>query len=109
MINVDKIIDEYNETKLEDKIKEELEKKQNNADYYRVLDGTEIPEGTLTVSEYQPTYYIVEYDQRRVIKFNANDLLSQLNLPLLPEDKEVELKVTVKGRNCDNAGNPINE
>lgn len=109
MINVDKIIDDYNEIKLENKIKEEIEKKQNNADYYRVLDGKEIPEGILTVSEYQPTYYIVENDQKRTILFNANDLLSILNLPLLPEDKEVELKVTVKGRNCDNTGNPINE
>lgn len=109
MLNIDKVIDDYNETKLEDKIKEEIEKKQNNADYYRVLDGTEIPEGILTVSEYQPTYYIVESDQKRTIMFNANDLLSILNLPLLPEDKEVELKVIVKGRNCDNTGKPINE
>ena len=133
MINIDKVIDEYNET-LEERItkeqlKQQFESKLNegtkndtitvstadsNISFYQVLDENgnlqEIPSSITTIAScegaFTPT--IKETDQTRIIKFMANDLLNALGLPPRDEDREVELKVKIVGRDCDKYGKPIN-
>ncbi len=141
MFNIDKMIDDYNENVLEDKIAEELRKEfqsklhegegtkaevSTNADYFRVLDGTEnnIPEGTITTSStldsselyttisgnIEDYAVIKEYDQVRKIKLDKNELLRKSGFEnLASNDKEeIELTVVIEGRDCDKYGNPIN-
>ena len=143
MLNIEKVIDEYNENVLEDKIVEELRKEfqsklhdgeedtkievSTNADYMRVLDGTEdnIDTGVLTVAstlDSDDSYTTIsttiedyatikEHDQRRKVIFNKRELLESLGLYELattyPSDSTVELKVTIVGRDCDRYGHPI--
>lgn len=134
MINIDKVIDDFNENELPKKV----------VDYYQVIDDKEIPKGETTVSSTNGESYTInlsdnkgiscmeipseglntnittinttdlyeyaikEHDQVRTIKFKANSLLEQLNLPLLEEDKDIELKCLIEGRNCDRYGNAVN-
>lgn len=138
MVDVDKIIDEYNENVLEDRIAEELRKEfqsklhegedsraeiSTSVDYYRVLDGKDTAEGTISAVSTLPEGTIMsidattrvcnikEHDQRRKIIFNKRELLESLGLYELaatyPSDSTVELKVTVVGRDCDDSGHPI--
>lgn len=112
MLNIDKIIDEHNDTILEDKI-----------DYYRTIDNIDTAEGTISAVSTLPeeTFISVdattricnikEHDQKRKIIFNKRELLEGLGLYELaatyPSDSTVELKVTVVGRDCDDLGHPI--
>ena len=133
MLNIDKIIDEHNDTILEDKIVKELRKefraklhedtKVDNIDYYRTIDNIDTAEGTIsTVSTLPEEAFISvdtttricnikEHDQKRKIIFNKRELLEGLGLYELaatyPSDSTVELKVTVVGRDCDDLGHPI--
>ena len=124
MINIDKIIDDYNETTLKDKIKEEFNKKLNEdintstqedrlVDYFRVLDNEEEPSIISTTYNSTLDSYpsIVENDQVRIIQINKNQLLLALgldNLVSTNSDEVVELLVKIKGRECDSSCNPIN-
>lgn len=133
MLNIDKIIDEHNDTILEDKIVEELRKefqaklhedtKVDNIDYYRTIDNIDTAEGTISAVSTLPEEAFIsvdtttricnikEHDQRRKIIFNKRELLEGLGLYELaatyPSDSTVELKVTVVGRDCDDLGHPI--
>lgn len=133
MLNIDKIIDEHNDTILEDKIVEELRKefqaklhedtKIDNIDYYRTIDNIDTAEGTISAVSTLPEETIIsvdttaricnikEHDQKRKIIFNKRELLEGLGLYELaatyPSDSTVELKVTVVGRDCDDLGHPI--
>lgn len=133
MLNIDKIIDEHNDTILEDKIVKELRKefqaklhedtKVDNIDYYRTIDNIDTAEGTISAVSTLPEETIIsvdtttricnikEHDQRRKIIFNKRELLEGLGLYELaatyPSDSTVELKVTVVGRDCDDLGHPI--
>ena len=133
MLNIDKIIDEHNDTILEDKIVKELRKefqaklhedtKVDNIDYYRTIDNIDTAEGTISAVSTLPeeTFISVdattricnikEHDQKRKIIFNKRELLEGLGLYELaatyPSDSTVELKVTVVGRDCDDLGHPI--
>ena len=124
MINIDKIIDDYNETILEDKLKEEFNKKLNedintstqqdeSVDYFRVLDNEEEPSiiSTTYASTLDSYPSIVENDQVRIIQINKNQLLLALGLDKFVStnsDDNIELTVKVKGRECDSHCNPIN-
>ena len=94
MLNIDKIIDEHNDTILEDKIVKELGKefqaklhecedtKVDNIDYYRTIDNIDTAEGTISAVSTLPeeTFISVdtttrisnikEHDQKRKIIFN---------------------------------------
>ena len=133
MLNIDKIIDEHNDTILEDKIVKELRKefqaklhedtKVDNIDYYRTIDNIDTAEGTISAVSTLPEGTIMsidattricnikEHDQKRKIIFNKRELLKGLGLYELaatyPSDSTVELKVTVVGRDCDDLGHPI--
>ena len=133
MLNIDKIIDEHNDTILEDKIVKELGKefqaklhedtKVDNIDYYRTIDNIDTAEGTISAVSTLPEEAIIsvdattricnikEHDQKRKIIFNKRELLEGLGLYELaatyPSDSTVELKVTVVGRDCDDLGHPI--
>lgn len=133
MLNIDKIIDEHNDTILEDKIVKELRKefqaklhedtKIDNIDYYRTIDNIDTAEGTISAVSTLPEEAIIsvdtttricnikEHDQKRKIIFNKRELLEGLGLYELaatyPSDSTVELKVTVVGRDCDDLGHPI--
>ena len=133
MLNIDKIIDEHNNTILEDKIVKELGKefqaklhedtKVDNIDYYRTIDNIDTAEGTISAVSTLPEEAIIsvdattricnikEHDQKRKIIFNKRELLEGLGLYELaatyPSDSTVELKVTVVGRDCDDLGHPI--
>lgn len=135
MLNVDKIIDEHNDTVLEDKIVKELRKefqsklhegediRVDNTDYYRVINNIDSAEGIISAVSTLPedTFISVdtttrisnikEHDQKRKIIFNKRELLEGLGLYELaatyPSDSTVELKVTVVGRDCDDLGHPI--
>ena len=133
MLNIDKIIDEHNDTILEDKIVKELRKefqaklhedtKVDNIDYYRTIDNIDTAEGTISAVSTLPEEAIIsvdattrisnikEHDQKRKIIFNKRELLEGLGLYELaatyPSDSTVELKVTVVGRDCDDLGHPI--
>ena len=133
MFNIDKIIDEHNNTILEDKIVKELGKefqaklhedtKVDNIDYYRTIDNIDTAEGTISAVSTLPEEAIIsvdattricnikEHDQKRKIIFNKRELLEGLGLYELaatyPSDSTVELKVTVVGRDCDDLGHPI--
>ena len=133
MINIDKVIDEYNET-LEERIAKEQLKQQfesklkdgtkndtitvstadSNISFYQVLDEngnpSEIPSGITTIASYEDAFtpIIKENDQTRIIKFMVNDLLNALGLPERNTDREIELKVKIIGRDCDKYGQPIN-
>ena len=133
MLNIDKIIDEHNDTILEDKIVKELRKefqaklhedtKVDNIDYYRTIDNIDTAEGTISAVSTLPEETIIsvdtttricnikEHDQKRKIIFNKRELLEGLGLYELaatyPSDSTVELKVTVVGRDCDDLGHPI--
>ena len=133
MLNIDKIIDEHNDTILEDKIVKELRKefqaklhedtKVDNIDYYRTIDNIDTAEGTISAVSTLPEETIMsidattricnikEHDQKRKIIFNKRELLEGLGLYELaatyPSDSTVELKVTVVGRDCDDLGHPI--
>ncbi len=135
MLNIDKMIDEHNDTVLEDKLVEELRKefqsklhegednKVDNTDYYRVIDNIDSAEGIISAVSTLPedTFISVdtttricnikENDQKRKIIFNKRELLEGLGLYELaatyPSDSTVELKVTVVGRDCDDFGHPI--
>ena len=112
MLNIDKIIDEHNDTILKDKI-----------DYYRTIDNIDTAEGTISAVSTLPEGTIMsidattricnikEHDQKRKIIFNKRELLEGLGLYELaatyPSDSTVELKVTVVGRDCDDLGHPI--
>lgn len=96
MINIDKVIDDYNENELPKKIDEAL-------NYYQVLDNINTPEGVITTTSNEITYAIKENDQHRTIIFDREELLAALAIP----SEKVELKVTVLGRDCDNTGHPI--
>ena len=126
MLNIDKMIDEHNDTVLEDKLVEELRKefqsklhegednKVDNTDYYRVIDNIDSAEGIISAVSTLPedTFISVdtttricnikENDQKRKIIFNKRELLEGLGLYELaatyPSDSTVELKVTVVGR-----------
>ena len=133
MLNIDKIIDEHNDTILEDKIVKELRKefraklhedtKVDNIDCYRTIDNIDTAEGTISAVSTLPEEAIIsvdtttricsikEHDQKRKIIFNKRELLEGLGLYELaatyPSDSTVELKVTVVGRDCDDLGHPI--
>lgn len=133
MLNIDKIIDEHNDTILEDKIVEELRKdfqaklhedtKVDSIDYYRTIDNIDTAEGTISAVSTLPEEAFIsvdattricnikEHDQKRKIIFNKRELLEGLGLYELaatyPSDSTVELKVTVVGRDCDDLGHPI--
>ena len=131
MLNIDKIIDEHNDTILEDKIVKEFQAKLHegedtkvdNIDYYRTIDNIDTAEGTISAVSTLPEEAIIsvdtttrisnikEHDQRRKIIFNKRELLEGLGLYELaatyPSDSTVELKVTVVGRDCDDLGHPI--
>ena len=133
MLNIDKIIDEHNDTILEDKIVKELRKdfqaklhedtKVDNIDYYRTIDNIDTAEGTISAVSTLPEEAFIsidtttricnikEHDQKRKIIFNKRELLEGLGLYELaatyPSDSTVELKVTVVGRDCDDLGHPI--
>ena len=134
MLNIDKIIDEHNDTVLEDKIVEELRKEFQSKlhegedtkvdnDYYRTIDNIDSAEGIISAVSTLPedTFISVdtttricnikENDQKRKIIFNKRELLEGLGLYELaatyPSDSTVELKVTVVGRDCDDLGHPI--
>ena len=133
MLNIDKIIDEHNDTILEDKIVEELRKefqaklhedtKVDNIDYYRTIDNIDTAEGIISAVSTLPEEAFIsvdtttricnikEHDQKRKIIFNKRELLEGLGLYELaatyPSDSTVELKVTVVGRDCDDLGHPI--
>ena len=129
MLNIDKIIDEHNDTILEDKIVKEFQAKLHedtkidNIDYYRTIDNIDTAEGTISAVSTLPEGTIMsidattricnikERDQKRKIIFNKRELLEGLGLYELaatyPSDSTVELKVTVVGRDCDDLGHPI--
>ena len=133
MINIDKVIDEYNEA-LEERIAKEQLKQQfesklkestkndtitvstadSNISFYQVLDENgnpqEIPSSITTIASYEDAFtpIIKENDQTRIIKFMTNDLLNALGLPERNTDREIELKVKIIGRDCDKYGQPIN-
>lgn len=133
MLNIDKIIDEHNDTILEDKIVKELRKEfqtklhedtnVDNIDYYRTIDNIDTAEGTISAVSTLPEGTLMsidattricnikEHDQKRKIIFNKRELLEGLGLYELaatyPSDSTVELKVTVVGRDCDDLGHPI--
>ena len=135
MLNIDKIIDEHNDTILEDKIVKELRKefqaklnededtKIDNIDYYRTIDNIDTAEGTISAVSTLPEEAFIsvdtttrisnikEHDQKRKIIFNKRELLEGLGLYELaatyPSDSTVELKVTVVCRDCDDLGHPI--
>ena len=131
MLNIDKIIDEHNDTILEDKIVKEFQAKLHegedtkvdNIDYYRTIDNIDTAEGTISAVSTLPEEAIIsvdtttricnikEHDQKRKIIFNKRELLEGLGLYELaatyPSDSTVELKVTVVGRDCDDLGHPI--
>lgn len=131
MLNIDKIIDEHNDTILEDKIVKEFQAKLHegedtkvdNIDYYRTIDNIDTAEGTISAVSTLPEGTIMsidattricnikEHDQKRKIIFNKRELLEGLGLYELaatyPSDSTVELKVTVVGRDCDDLGHPI--
>ena len=103
MIDIDKVIDDYNKNELPKKLEE------TKLNYYQVLDNIEdTKEGVLSIaSTYTPT--IVENDQIRTVRINKNELLHKIGIELeFPEDEYIELKVTVLGRECDIQGHPIN-
>ena len=133
MLNIDKIIDEHNDTILKDKIVKELRKefqaklhedtKVDNTEYYRTIDNIDTAEGTISAVSTLPEEAFIsvdattricnikEHDQKRKIIFNKRELLEGLGLYELaatyPSDSTVELKVTVVGRDCDDLGHPI--
>ena len=133
MLNIDKILDEHNDTILEDKIVKELRKefqaklhedtKVDNTEYYRTIDNIDTAEGTISAVSTLPEEAFIsvdtttricnikEHDQKRKIIFNKRELLEGLGLYELaatyPSDSTVELKVTVVGRDCDDLGHPI--
>lgn len=129
MLNIDKIIDEHNDTILEDKIVKEFQAKLHedtkvdNIDYYRTIDNIDTAEGTISAVSTLPEEAFIsvdtttricnikEHDQKRKIIFNKRELLEGLGLYELaatyPSDSTVELKVTVVGRDCDDLGHPI--
>ena len=131
MLNIDKIIDEHNDTILEDKIVKEFQAKLHegedtkvdNIDYYRTIDNIDTAEGTISAVSTLPEEAIIsvntttricnikEHDQKRKIIFNKRELLEGLGLYELaatyPSDSTVELKVTVVGRDCDDLCHPI--
>ena len=126
MLNIDKIIDEHNDTILEDKIVKELRKEfqaklhegeDTNVDNIDTAEGTisavsTLPEeAIISVNTTTRICNIKEHDQRRKIIFNKRELLEGLGLYELaatyPSDSTVELKVTVVGRDCDDLGHPI--
>lgn len=119
MLNIDKVIDDYNETVLEAKIKDEFSRKARQSEnYYKVLDDSdinldtsEISTSILTTTNYISTPTIVEADQVRRVIINKKELLEALGIEnsINNNQEEIELKVIVKGRNCDNTGKPINE
>lgn len=119
MLNIDKVIDDYNETVLEAKIKDEFSRKARQSEnYYKVLDDSdinldtsEISTSILSTASYISTPTIVEADQVRRVIINKKELLEALGIENLINNnqEEIELKVIVKGRNCDNTGKPINE
>lgn len=119
MLNIDKVIDDYNETVLEAKIKDEFSRKAHQSEnYYKVLDDSDIALNTneistsiLSTASYISTPTIVEADQVRRVIINKKELLEALGIENLINNnqEEIELKVIVKGRNCDNTGKPINE
>ena len=124
MLNIDKIIDEHNDTILEDKIVKELRKEfQAKLHEDTKIDNIDTAEGTISaVSTLSEEAFISvdtttricnikEHDQKRKIIFNKRELLEGLGLYELaatyPSDSTVELKVTVVGRDCDDLGHPI--
>ena len=121
MLNIDKVIDDYNETVLEAKIKDEFSRKARQSEnYYKVLDDSdsdialntnEISTSILSTASYISTPTIVEADQVRRVIINKKELLEALGIEnsINNNQEEIELKVIVKGRNCDNTGKPINE
>ena len=109
MINIDKVIDEYNDT-LDERIAKEQLKQQFES---KLKDGTKNDTITVSTADSNISFYqvftpIKENDQTRIIKFMANDLLNALGLPERNIDREIELKVKVVGRDCDKYGQPIN-
>ena len=119
MLNIDKVIDDYNETVLEAKIKDEFSRKARQSEnYYKVLDDSdinldtsEISTSILSTASYISTPTIVEADQVRRVIINKKELLEALGIEnsINNNQEEIELKVIVKGRDCDNTGKPINE
>ena len=119
MLNIDKVIDGYNETVLEAKIKDEFSRKARQSEnYYKVLDDSdinldtsEISTSILSTASYISTPTIVEADQVRRVIINKKELLEALGIEnsINNNQEEIELKVIVKGRDCDNTGKPINE
>ena len=124
MLNIDKIIDEHNDTILEDKIVEELRKEfQAKLHEDTKVDNIDTAEGTISAVSTLPEEAFIsvdattricnikEHDQKRKIIFNKRELLEGLGLYELaatyPSDSTVELKVTVVGRDCDDLGHPI--
>ena len=126
MLNIDKIIDEHNDTILEDKIVKEL-RKEFQAKLHEgedtKIDNIDTAEGTISAVSTLPEEAFIsvdtttricnikEHDQKRKIIFNKRELLEGLGLYELaatyPSDSTVELKVTVVGRDCDDLGHPI--
>lgn len=126
MFNIDKIIDEHNDTILEDKIVKEL-RKEFQAKLHEgedtKIDNIDTAEGTISAVSTLPEEAFIsvdtitrisnikEHDQKRKIIFNKRELLEGLGLYELaatyPSDSTVELKVTVVGRDCDDLGHPI--
>lgn len=124
MLNIDKIIDEHNDTILEDKIVEELRKEfQAKLHEDTKVDNIDTAEGIISAVSTLPEEAFIsvdtttricnikEHDQKRKIIFNKRELLEGLGLYELaatyPSDSTVELKVTVVGRDCDDLGHPI--
>lgn len=116
MLNIDKVIDDFNENELPKKIEEA----QSN--YYQVInDGSSnvISNGEITASSFttlksddiysidfqQMNNCIKEQDQVRHIKIHKEDLLKALE----SEEDIIDLKVFIEGRECNNIGNAIND
>lgn len=126
MLNIDKIIDEHNDTILEDKIVEELRREFQSKLHKgedTKIDNIDTAEGIISAVSTLPEEAFIsidtttricnikEHDQKRKIIFNKRELLEGLGLYELaatyPSDSTVELKVTVVGRDCDDLGHPI--
>lgn len=113
MLNVDKVIDDFNENELPKKLEEA------QTEYYQVI-GNE--NSSISSSDIQSSNYttlstndlysvdlqqgsIKESDQVRRIKFYRKALLEALE----SEEELVELMVKVEGRDCDHTGKPLDD
>ena len=101
MLDIDNVINDFNEKELEKKIKEEYNKKLNEDTTCYDIDNDKT---WLTSIDSCIGYPIMkEQDVVEKVVIKKSDLLKAL----LSNEEEIELLVKVIGRDCDSTGRPI--